>query len=81
MKWFASIRGTIGRKLMALILTPILTAAFVAVNAMLPEGGRLNSDQVGTIVSYLIGLAAAFIFGQAAADVAAKNAGTQPPAK
>ena len=79
MKWLATLRGTIGRKLLALIATPILTAGFIFINSLLPEGGRLNQDQITQIVIYLIGLAAAFIFGQTAADVVSKNSGTQPP--
>ncbi len=74
----ALLRSTIGRKLMALFITPILTGILVAVNAVLPEGSRFTPEQMKEIVTYLIGLIAGFIAMQGTVDVVA--AGKKPAA-
>jgi hypothetical protein len=63
------LRSLIGRKLLSVILTPILTAGLIAVNAMIPEGSRLAPADMTKIVEYIIGLVAAFVVTQGAADV------------
>jgi hypothetical protein len=81
------VRGTVGRKLMALILTPILTSALVALNAALPAGNQLSPEQITNVVEYIIALAGTFIFAQGTVDAlkakieaAAKAAQTPAPA-
>lgn len=64
----ALLRSTIGRKLIALFITPILTGILVAVNAVLPEGSRFTPEQMKEIVTYMIGLIAGFIAMQGTVD-------------
>lgn len=75
------IKQFIGRKLAAVILGPILTAALVTGNALLPEGARLTNDQVTKIVEWILGTVVAFIAAQGAHDATkgSSSAGTKPP--
>lgn len=73
------IRKVVGRKLISVILTPILTALLVALNSLLPDGARLAPEQMTQIVEYIIGLVAAFVVTQGIAD--AKNGSPGNPSK
>lgn len=63
------IKTTLGRKLIGFILTPILSAILISINAVLPEGARLTPEQMTNIIQYIIALAGTTIVGQSAADV------------
>jgi len=75
----SKLRTFIGRKLIAVILTPILMGGLVAVNAFLPEGAKFTPEQMTNIVEYIIGLVAAFVITQGVADV--KNGSPGNPTK
>lgn len=61
--------SSVGRKLASVIIGPILTAALIAGNAILPEGARLSGDQITTVVEWLLGTILAFLATQGAHDV------------
>jgi hypothetical protein len=67
-KMFSWLRTVVGRKLIALILTPVLSGLLIALNAFLPEGAKLSPEQITHIIEWIIGLAASFIVAQGAAD-------------
>lgn len=63
------IRQVVGRKLIGLILTPLLSALLIAVNAYLPAGAQLTPENITHIITWIIGLAAVCIGAQGASDV------------
>ncbi len=65
---FSWLRTVVGRKLIALILTPVLSGLLIALNAILPEGAKLTPEQITQIIEYFIGLVALVIAAQGAAD-------------
>lgn len=68
---FDKIKGFLSKKLMAVILTPVLTAILIAVNGILPT--PLSQEEITKIVTYLIGLIAAYVLGQSGVDAVKAN--------
>lgn len=65
------IRTELGRKIVSVILGPILSSMFAVINSFLPEAARLTPDQVKGVIDFIMGSIIAVVVAQGYAD--AKN--------